>query len=79
MSPADAHRRAKQLIIAALRIDPDLPEVRVSLAGIKRLFHRDWHGAEAECLRALHKSPNYAAGHQAYATLLAITDRVGEA
>jgi DNA-binding winged helix-turn-helix (wHTH) protein/Tfp pilus assembly protein PilF len=79
MSPDDAQRRARKLIMSALRIDHTLPEVRNSLAGIKRLFDRDWQSAEAECLEALQRNPNHAGSHQAYATLLAITGRVQEA
>ena len=79
MPPQDAHRRAKQLIMAARRIDSDLPEVQVSSAGIKTFFEGDWDGAEADYLRAIQTNPRYADGRAAYATLLAITDRVDKA
>jgi DNA-binding winged helix-turn-helix (wHTH) protein/Flp pilus assembly protein TadD len=79
MSSDDAHRRAKQLIATALQIDDALPEAHVSLAGIKMLFDRDWSGAEKECLRAIQTNPSYASGHQAYAALLALTERLEEA
>jgi len=79
MSPDDAHFKARKWILAALRINHESPDVRLSLAGIKRLFDRDWQGAEVECLRALQRNPDHAGIHQAYATLLAITDRVQEA
>jgi DNA-binding winged helix-turn-helix (wHTH) protein len=79
MSPGEAHRRATQLTSTALRIGAALPEVWVSLAGIKELFDRDWPGAESECLRSLQNNPSYAGGRQAYATLLAVTERLDEA
>jgi DNA-binding winged helix-turn-helix (wHTH) protein/Flp pilus assembly protein TadD len=79
VSSADAHLRARQLIATALQIDDALPEAHVSLAGIKMLFDRDRSGAERECLRALQSNPSYAGGHQAYAALLALTERLEEA
>jgi DNA-binding winged helix-turn-helix (wHTH) protein/Flp pilus assembly protein TadD len=79
VSPGEAHRRAKQLISTALQIDDTLPEAHVSLAGVKMLFERDRSSAEKECLRALQSDPGYAGGHQAYAALLAVTERLEEA
>jgi DNA-binding winged helix-turn-helix (wHTH) protein/Flp pilus assembly protein TadD len=79
VSVDEAHRRAEQLALTALQIHDALPEGRVSLAGIRKLFDRDWTRAEAECLRALRGNPNYAGGHQAYAVLLAVTGRLSEA
>jgi DNA-binding winged helix-turn-helix (wHTH) protein/Flp pilus assembly protein TadD len=79
MSPGEAHCRALQLTSTALRIGDALPEAWISLAGIKELFDRDWSGAESECLRTLQRNPSYAGGRQAYATLLAVTERLDEA
>jgi DNA-binding winged helix-turn-helix (wHTH) protein len=79
MSPGEAHCRAMQLTSTALRIGDALPEAWISLAGIKELFDRDWSGAESECLRSLQSNPGYAGGRQAYATLLAVTERLDEA
>jgi DNA-binding winged helix-turn-helix (wHTH) protein/Flp pilus assembly protein TadD len=79
MSPAEAHRRAAQWIATALRIGDALPEAWISLAGIKEIFDRDWSGAESECLRSLQSNPSYAGARQAYATLLAVTERLDEA
>jgi DNA-binding winged helix-turn-helix (wHTH) protein/Flp pilus assembly protein TadD len=79
ISPGEAHSRAMQLISTAHRIGDALPEAWVSLAGIKQLFDRDWSGAESECLRSLQSNPGYAGGRQAYATLLAVTERLDEA
>jgi Flp pilus assembly protein TadD len=56
-----------------------LPEACISLAGIKGLFDHDWSGAESECLQSLQSNPNYAGGRQAYAILLAVTERLDEA
>jgi DNA-binding winged helix-turn-helix (wHTH) protein/Flp pilus assembly protein TadD len=79
MSPGEAHCRALQLTSTALRMGDALPEAWISLAGIKELFDRDWSGAESECLRAVQTNPSYAGGRQAYATLLAVTQRLDEA
>src|SRR5689334_8913848 len=79
ISPGEAHRRASQWIATTLRIGDASPEAWISLAGIKALFDRDWSGAESECLRSLQSNPSYAGGHQAYATLLAVTERLDEA
>jgi DNA-binding winged helix-turn-helix (wHTH) protein/Flp pilus assembly protein TadD len=79
MSPGEAHCRALQLTSTALRMGDALPEAWISLAGIKKLFDRDWSGAESECLRTLQRNPSYAGGRQAYATLLAVTERLDEA
>ncbi len=69
--PTDAHRRALELVTIALALDDELPEGRVCLGCIKKLFDRDWAGAEAEYLRALHSDPNQAEGRESYAGLLA--------
>jgi DNA-binding winged helix-turn-helix (wHTH) protein/Flp pilus assembly protein TadD len=79
ISPGEAHSRAMQLTSTALRIGDALPEAWISLAGIKELFDCDWPGAESECLRCLQTNPSYAGGRQAYATLLAVTERLDEA
>jgi DNA-binding winged helix-turn-helix (wHTH) protein/Flp pilus assembly protein TadD len=79
LSPGEAHCRAAQLTSTALRISDALPEVRISLAGIKELFDHDWSGAESQCLRSLQSNPSYAGGRQAYATFLAVTERLDEA
>lgn len=79
LSSADAHRRAYEFAHTALQIDDELAEAHASLAGIKKLFDRDWIGAEAGYLRALELNPNYAGAHQAYAGLLAATGRFEEA
>ncbi len=75
----EAHPRAKELAITALQMDEALPEAHVAMAGIRKLFEHDWAGAEAECLRALESNVNHAGAHQAYAALLAATDRIAEA
>ncbi len=79
MSPGEAHCRALQLTSTALGMGGALPEAWISLAGIKELFDRDWSGAESECLRSLQRNPSYAGGRQAYAILLAVTERLDEA
>ena len=79
MAPADARRRAQPLTTTALQIDRELPEARVSLANVKKLFDRDWRGAEAECLRALESNPKKCRQPPGACQLLAVTGRVQEA
>jgi TolB-like protein/Tfp pilus assembly protein PilF len=79
MSPPEVHRRAKDFARTALQIDEDLAEAHASLAGIRKLFERDWHGAEEEYRRALDLNPNYAGAHQGYAGLLSAAGRFEEA
>ena len=75
----EAHRRAKELALAALRIDSELAEAHASLAGIMKLFDWDWAGAEAEYRKALQLNPNYAAAHHWYADFLSASKRPQEA
>jgi TolB-like protein/Tfp pilus assembly protein PilF len=79
LPPRDAYRRVKQLVKIALELDQDLAEAHASLASIKRLFERDWPGAEAAFLKALELNPNYADGHHWYAAHLSAMGRSEEA
>jgi DNA-binding winged helix-turn-helix (wHTH) protein/Flp pilus assembly protein TadD len=80
IAPArDALRRANEFAQAALRIDDTLAEAHVALAGVKKLYHWDWSGAEGEYQKALRLNPNYARGHQLYAGHLSAMGRPEEA
>ena len=80
IAPAkEALRRAHEFAEAALRIDDTLAEAHVSLAGVKKLYHWDWNGAETEYRKALQLNPNYARGHQLYASYLSAMGRPEEA
>ena len=79
LPPRDAYRRVKQLVTIALELDEELAEAHASLASIRRLFERDWPGAEAAFLKALELNPNYADGHHWYAAHLSAMGRLDEA
>ncbi len=79
LSATEAHRRANEFATSALRIDDELAEPHLSLAGIRRMFEWDWPGAEAGYRTALELNPNHARGHQLYAGHLAATGRPEEA
>jgi TolB-like protein/tetratricopeptide (TPR) repeat protein len=75
----EAQRRAKELALAALRMDSELAEAHASLAGARKLFDWDWAGAESEYRKALQLNPNYAAAHHWYADFLSASSRPREA
>jgi DNA-binding winged helix-turn-helix (wHTH) protein/Tfp pilus assembly protein PilF len=80
MLPArEAYPRAKDMALAALRIDPDLGEAHAALAVVKRLFEWDWTGARAEHLRALELSRDCSGARQAYGAYLAAAGKPEEA
>ena len=80
MLPArEAYPRAKQMALAALRLDPYLGEAHAALAVVKRLFEWDWTGAETEHLRALDLSHNCSPARQAYGAYLAAAGKPEEA
>jgi TolB-like protein/Flp pilus assembly protein TadD len=79
MSAGEALPRAKEMALAALRIDGELAEAHASLAGVKKLYEWDWDGAEEEYLRALELNPNHAPAHHEYAALLSALGRSDQA
>ena len=70
---------AKQAIAKALELDDDLGEAHASLGFFRFLYDWDFAGAEAEFVRALALSPNYAEAHHWYAIYLANVGRHQEA
>ena len=75
----EAHRRAQEFALAALRIDQRLAESHVALGNVKKLYEWDWAGAEACYRTALELNPQCAGAHQEYAALLAAFGRHREA
>ncbi len=63
----------------AVALDDSLAEAHTSLAYAKQNFDWDFAGAEKEFRHALELNPNYAIGHQWYATLLSDMGRHQEA
>ena len=77
--PAAARSRIKELIGAALQLDPKLAEAHTALADLRKLFEWDWAGAELEYLTALDLNPNCSDGRHCYAALLCAVGRMDEA
>lgn len=75
----DAHHRASEFTASALRIDEQLAEAYIALAGVKKLYEWDWTGAEAAYRQALALKPDDAHCHRMYATLLSALERHPEA
>ncbi len=63
---------ARQNLANALRLAPDLAEVRAAAAGVKRFIDRDFAGARKELDAGLKLNPGSARVHDANATLLAV-------
>jgi len=78
MPERDARSKARELAMAALRIDGQLAEAHAALASAKMLDW-DWAAAEAEFRRALSIQPGYAHGRRMYATFLSASGKHEEA
>jgi TolB-like protein/DNA-binding winged helix-turn-helix (wHTH) protein/Flp pilus assembly protein TadD len=76
--PREAHIKARQAALAALKIDESLAEAHTSLAATLEFHDRDWVGAEREFRRAIELNANYATAHHWYAQLLAPLGRIDE-
>ena len=74
----EAHERATEYAMAALRIGRDLPETHAALATLKRLYEWDWACCEAGYRRALELNPDFASGHQRFASHLSASGRQDE-
>jgi TolB-like protein/Flp pilus assembly protein TadD len=79
LAPRTAMPAAKEAVLKALALDPDLAEAHASLAHIKLIYDWDWAGAEQEFRRAIELNPAYPTAHQWYALLLNATGRSSEA
>ena len=78
ISPREAHVKARQAALAALKLDESLAEAHTSLAATLQFHDRDWVGAEREFKRAIELNANYATAHHWYAQLLAPLGRTDE-
>jgi tetratricopeptide (TPR) repeat protein len=70
LSPQEGYAQARVSAERALVLDPWLAEAHASLALVKLYVDWDWAAAEAQFLRALHLSPNYATARHWYAQFL---------
>ena len=76
--PAQSMPEAKEHAMRALEIDGDLAEAYSSLAGVLKVYDRDWAAAERRYLQALQLNPNYVHAYRGYAALLAAMGRFAE-
>jgi len=60
--------QARTAALRALQLDDRLPEAHAALALIVQNYDYDWQTAEKEFKRAIELNPNYATGHQWYAS-----------
>ncbi|MFN7993992.1 MAG: winged helix-turn-helix domain-containing protein [Bryobacteraceae bacterium] len=79
MPPGEAYARIERAARSAVEAVPDLCEAHATLATVKRIFERDWAGAEGEHARALELNPRSEIAHQQYGTFLAAAGRAEEA
>jgi len=71
--------RAREAVLRALALEPQLAEAHAELAWIQMLFDWDWRGAEASCARALELAPGSAVMLRHAGDLASIRGRFDEA
>jgi TolB-like protein/Tfp pilus assembly protein PilF/predicted Ser/Thr protein kinase len=76
---SEAYAQAKQAVVKALELDPDLAEAHASLAAIRAGDDWDLPGALEGFARAVQLKPNYATAHQWYAEHLVCAGREDQA
>ncbi|HET9528846.1 MAG TPA: protein kinase, partial [Blastocatellia bacterium] len=79
LPPMEAHPKAKEAAMNALRIDNTLAEAHTSLAFVMLYYDWDLLNAEREYKRAIEVNPKYALVHQWYSHLLMASGRTSEA
>jgi Tfp pilus assembly protein PilF len=79
MLPAEAYRRARESVDAALRLDPSLAEAHTTRAWLSFAVDRDWKAAEAGFTRALQLNAGYATAQQWHGEFLAALGRFDDA
>jgi serine/threonine protein kinase/tetratricopeptide (TPR) repeat protein len=79
LAPSDACPKGRAASLAALEIDPRLPEARAALGAISGHYERDLAKAEKELRLAISLNPSYSRAHQALAEVLTIAGRLNEA
>lgn len=72
-------QEATSAINKAIELDSTLGEAYATLGFASMFYGWDWNKAEESFKRAIELNPGYGTAHQWYATLLAMTGRVGEA
>ena len=76
---AEGPKRAREAVMRALALEPELAEAHAELAWIRMLFDWDWPGAETSCARALELAPGSAVMLRRAGDLASIRGRFDEA
>jgi TolB-like protein/Tfp pilus assembly protein PilF len=79
LPPHEAYARARAASATAVKLDDQLAEAHVMLAGVHNAYDLQWSTAETEYREALRLDPNYSTAHQWYANLLIGLGRRDEA
>jgi serine/threonine-protein kinase len=79
LSPEQAYAGARAASATAVKLDDQLAEAHVMLAGVYSDYDLQWRTAETEYREALRLDPNYSTTHQWYANLLIGLGRRDEA
>ena len=78
LSPEELYSKTRGAIAKAIEIDPNLPEVHLTLGAIKFFQERDWPVAEQELRRAIALNPNDSQAHLFLAILMRVLGRATE-
>jgi TolB-like protein/Tfp pilus assembly protein PilF len=79
MRPEEAYPIARELVVKALELDPELPEAHTVLAYIKAYWDWDWEGSERDFRRAIELNPNHISAHHLFSYVLVMIGRNEEA
>ncbi|MDP9264296.1 MAG: protein kinase [Acidobacteriota bacterium] len=79
MPTSEAYAEAKQAVLKALELDPNLAEAHAAMAAVKAGDGWDLEGALQEFAEAVRLKPNYATAHQWYAEHLACAGQKDQA
>ncbi len=74
----EAYAKAREAVDRALTLSPDLAAAHVARCYLLQMADFDWHGAEAECRRALELAPNGAMAKFNVGNLLASFGQVDQ-
>ncbi len=72
-------KKARELSLKALELDPDLAEAYAVLGSLDAYLDWNWDLGEEELLQAIRLNPNYSTAYQYYSEVLLITGRNKEA
>lgn len=75
----EGSKKARELAIKALELDPDLAEAYAVLGSLDAYRDWNWDLGERELLQAIRLNPNYSTAYQYYSEVLLITGRNKEA